>query len=125
MTASVVSFYLDHQFLLNGLILAYGAVLAAAHFNLRRITSYLLKQYETGNLEEALEALAREKDDTIIGRVRQEFRFPLIASPHFFGLHRIRRRSLIWVIGKKNRISPRRLEEMLLLEKRGPEIKEL
>ena len=124
MTATVVSFYLDHQALFNALVLAYGALLALAHYNLRGITSYLLEQYETENLEEVLEALAREKDDTIIGRVRGEFRFPLIASPYFFALHRITRRSLIWVIGKKNRIAPRRLHELLLLEKQGSEIKE-
>lgn len=124
MVEIAVSFYLNHQGILNALILAYGVLLAAAHYNLRAIQSYLLEQYETESVEEALEALARENDDTIIARVRGEFRFPLIASPYFFALHPVRRSTLVWVLGRKNKIPPARLEEFLVLAKRGTGVKE-
>jgi hypothetical protein len=116
---------MDYQGILNALILVYGLLLAVAHYNLRGIQEYLLKQYETEKLEEALEALARENDNTIIERIKGEFRFPLIASPYLFALQRISRRGLIRTLGKKHKIPQQRLQELLVLEKRGTQVKEL
>lgn len=112
----VVDFYLEHQLLLNTLVVLYGALLAVAHFNLQRIQAFLLEQYETEEQEEALEALARESDESIVERINGELRFPLIASPYFFAVHRVSRRNLIYVIGKKEKIPRKRLEELLALE---------
>ncbi|MFP4330481.1 MAG: hypothetical protein ACLFP6_07170 [Spirochaetaceae bacterium] len=113
---SVLDFYLEYQLLFNTVVVLYGALLAVAHFNLQRIESFLLEQYETEDLEEALEALARESDESIVERINNELRFPVIASPYFFAVHRVSRRALIVVIGKKEKIPGRRLEELLALE---------
>lgn len=113
----IIDFYLAHQFLLNSLVLVYGVLLAVAHFNLQRVQQMLLREYETEEQEEALECLAREQNESVVDKLKGELRFPVIASPYFFGLHRVSRRRLIVVIGKKEKIPQRRLEELLAVER--------
>ena len=120
----IIDIYLQHQLVLNTLVVAYGVLLAVAHFNLQQIQRFLLTQYETEDQEEALEALARENDDSIVLRIKEEIRFPLIASPYFFAVHRITRRNLITVIGKKEKMPRKRLEALLILEQSNTQIKE-
>ena len=115
MAESLFSVYLEHQTLVNGLILLYGVLIAAAHRNLRRIHEFLLKQYETEETEEALEALARENDESIIGRIHEEFRFPFISSPYIVVVQRLSRRSLIFALGKRISLPRSRLQELLAL----------
>lgn len=115
MAESLFSVYFEHQTLVNGLILLYGALIAAAHGNLRRIHDFLLKQYETEETEEALEALARENDESIIGRIHEEFRFPFISSPYIVVVQRLSRRSLIFALGKRISLPRSRLQELLAL----------
>ncbi len=115
MAESLFSVYFEHQTLVNGLILLYGALIAAAHGNLRRIHDFLLKQYETEETEEALEALARENDESIIGRIHEEFRFPFISSPYIVVVQRLSRRSLIFALGRRISLPRSRLQELLAL----------
>jgi hypothetical protein len=115
MAESLFSLYLEHETLVNGLILLYGALIAAAYRNLRRIHQFLLKQYETEETEEALEALARENNESIIERIHEEFRFPFIASPYIVLVQRLSRRSLIFALGKRISLPRSRLRELLAL----------
>ncbi|MFP4302668.1 MAG: hypothetical protein ACLFPW_03615 [Spirochaetaceae bacterium] len=113
----IIDLYLAHQFLLNTVVVAYGVLLAVAHANLQRIERMLLSRYGTEVYEEALEAMALEEDQTVIERFKKELRFPIIASPYFFAMHRISRHTLIFVIGKKQKLPRRRLEELLTVER--------
>jgi hypothetical protein len=113
----IIDLYLAHQFLLNTVVVAYGLLLAVAHANLQRIQRMLLAQYGTESYEEALEALAKDRDESVVEGFKQALRFPVIASPYFFAIHRISRHTLIFVIGKKEKIPRRRLEELLAVER--------
>jgi hypothetical protein len=113
----IIDFYIANQVVLNTLVVAYGLLLAVAHTHLQRVERGLLAQYETEELEKALEALAQEKDETVVEKFKSEMRFPIVASPYFFGLHRVNRHTLIFVIGKKEKIPRQRLEELLALER--------
>ena len=120
----IIDFYLEHQGVLNTLVVLYGVALAMAHYNLQRIQGFLLEQYDTESQDEALQALAEEQDETIVQRIRGEVRVPVIASPYFFALHRITRHNLIYVIGKKEKLPRRRLEELLTMERSNTQVKE-
>lgn len=124
MVAILRDFYAEHQLLINLLVLGYGLLLAVAHYNLKSIHHFLLEQYETEDEEEALTALAREIDESIIDRIKQEFPFPLISSPFRLGAYRVSRRSLITVIAKKGHLSRQRMDELLTQVDQIGELKE-
>lgn len=99
----IVDFYLAHQVLLNLLVVTYGVVLIVGHRNTRVIERTLHGKYGGEDWAEILRQFARDAgaERELASRVRLAF----IASPYFFALHRIRKKTIIQVVGKMNGVS--------------------
>jgi hypothetical protein len=109
---AIVAFYLEHQHVLNAIVLGYGLILMAAHRNLRRAEAVLTARYESDDWSELLGRLASDPGSEIDEQVSRAVRAGVIASPYFFSLYRLNRRNLISVLGKKNTVPRGRLAEL-------------
>jgi hypothetical protein len=120
----IVDAYLRHQAILNTIVVAYGLVLAVAHYNLQRIQRFLLAHYGTEEYEHALDRFARDDDRSVIAEIRDMSRFRFVASPYFFTVHRITRPNLISIIGRKEKIPRSTIARWLALQDTDTSTKE-
>ncbi len=117
LTNAIVDLYLQHQVVLNTLVVAYGLVLALAHTNLKRIQSDLAKLSGTDDVDSALFALATDSSGELLRQIVKRSNIPIIASPYFFAIHRINARTIIAVVGRKKQLPRQRVAELLELER--------
>ena len=113
----IVQFYLAHQMILNSVVVVYGMVLAMAHHNLGKIEQTIRDRYQTSEWSDILTKLATESEATIAHWKRQQMRLPVIASPYFFTLYRVRRHNLLSVLGKKHAVGRKLLANLLTVER--------
>lgn len=98
-----VEFYLNHQLLLNLIVVAYGIVLIVGHRNVKTIENLLLQRYGHKEWDETLTIFAEDRE--IMEQITPAVTPPFMASPYFFSLYRVRRGNIISVIGKKHGVS--------------------
>ena len=77
----IVGWYLQHQVVLNAIVVAYGIIVAISHRNLRRIDRFLTERCNQ-DPGKVLQNLAGGDGHKEIETVRSRFRFPLIAPPN-------------------------------------------
>ena len=117
LTNTLVDLYLRHQVILNTIVVAYGIVLALAHTNLKRITNALPDLAGTEDTDAALYSLATDETGALLESAVRHATMRVIASPYYFSIHRINAPNLISVIGRKERLSRYRIDELLALQK--------
>lgn len=103
-----VDWYVQHQLVLNLIIVAYGLVVALAHVNLKRIEDLLRERAGTENVPDAAAAFARGELELDMSEVKDAAILPFIASPFFFGVHGLSESNIEMVIRKKYRRAYRR-----------------
>jgi hypothetical protein len=104
----LIDWYMEHQLLLNLIVVFYGVIVAVAHVNLKRIEEVLRERAGTRNAPEAAAAFARGELELSMEEVREAAILPFIASPFFFGIHRLSEENIEMVIRKKYRRAYRR-----------------
>ena len=104
----LIDWYMQHQLVLNLIIVAYGLVVAVAHVNLKRIEDLLRERAGTENVPEAAAAFARGELELEMSEVKDAAILPFIASPFFFGVHGLTASNIEMVIRKKYRRAYRR-----------------
>ena len=104
----VIDLYMQHQLVLNLIVVLYGLVVAVAHVNLKRIEALLSERADSDDVPAAAAAFARGELQLDISEIREAAILPFIASPFFFGVHRLSEANIEMVIRKKYRRAYRR-----------------
>ncbi len=104
----VIDLYMQHQLVLNLIVVLYGLVVAVAHVNLKRIEALLSERAESHDVPAAAAAFARGELQLDMSEIREAAILPFIASPFFFGVHRLSEANIEMVIRKKYRRAYRR-----------------
>lgn len=99
----VIDWYIEHQLVLNLVVVAYGIIVAVAHVNLKRIEQLLTERAGSDDVPKAASAFAKGELDLEMSEVREAAILPFIASPFFFGVHRMNPTTIEMVIRKKYR----------------------
>jgi Tfp pilus assembly protein PilX len=104
----LIDLYMQHQLVLNLVVVIYGLVVAVAHVNLKRIEALLSERAGSQDVPAAAAAFARGELQLEMSEVREAAILPFIASPFFFGVHRLSGENIEMVIRKKYRRAYRR-----------------
>ena len=98
----LVNFYRANQAILNGVILAYGLLLTAAHRNVVRIERLLRERMDESDMHLIWRRLEAEPlGDEELSTIRKRLRIPVLASPLHFFFYPVSRETILRILRKK------------------------